>query len=493
MVRRPTLHDVEVVDDDELDPNPAPSAAPARRRHRRALTAGAAVLAVLVTGAVAAQVVADRREDARIAAVAALPGAVAPLAGPPQVLWETARDRQFGVDARAADGTLVGVRASTEGPVLVVGRDPRTGDVVWEVELVDGTTRPAPDSVPGELVATSGACAGLPREEHQVVCLVHDGMAVVDDDGWQTVPSTVARVVLLDTRDGSVAADLSEALVPTSASALAVVGDLVLTTAGPGARVRAVTTDGARRWDLPAPGATTAEDAYVQATALDDLIAIVTPTVVRLVDATGRPVRDVPVPDGLAPSWWVDGVVLLVPEFDEGATDGTSVEARGGVVRPEGVVELTGDPVGVDLDDGSVPGLVLTSDGGALQGWGGDGRRLWSAAVAAPWGAILLDGRLHFTSGATLVTLDARTGEELWRSDATTTSVVTDGRHLLTLVEPTRGEAGPQLVALDPVDGSERWRSALPDGTDSLESYLHLLIAAAHDETTGTTRVRVLG
>ena len=496
MVRRQTLREVEVVDDD-LDPDAAAApAAPTHRPHRRALTAGAAGLAVLVVGAVTAQVVTDRRDDARIAAVSALPGAVAPLDGPPQALWGVTDDEWRGTEARAGDGTLVGVRHSTDGPVVVSARDPRTGEVVWEVELVDGTTRPAPDAPDapdGEVMASSGRCASLPQERHRVVCLVHDGMAVTTAEGdWHAVPASVARVVVLDSGDGSVTTDLSTSLAPTSASSLAVVGDLVVTSATQATpEIHAVTTDGKRAWAHVLSEGPRTEATYAYPVALGDLVAVVTPTAVQLLDAGGAVVHDVPVPPDSQP-WWYDTTIYVQPGIETRPGDGTTSEPFTTVIRPDGLVEVTGEPVRVTVDDGSAPGLVLTTGPrGTLRAWDADGRETWSAELAAPWGALVLDGRLHLTSGTALITLDARTGEELWRSEAISSSLVTDGRHLLGVAASTEDDV--EMVALDPVNGSELWRSALPDGTESLETYLHLLLAFAVDEVEGTSRLTVLG
>src|SRR5690606_18043591 len=99
------------------------------------------------------------------------------------------------------------------------------------------------------------------------------------------------------------------------------------------------------------------------------------------------------------------------------------------------------------------------------------------------WQVLLLDGRLHVMGSLALVTLDARTGEELWRSEVTRQAPVTDGRHLLVLARERGGRS--ELVAVSPADGSEVWRAPLPEGTDRITSFHHLL-AAVQDDADGS-------
>src|SRR5690606_32879479 len=109
----------ELVDDDEPTPAADGTAPPAgRRRSRRRLVVGAVVLAVLVAGAAVGQGVVERRDRARLAAVAQHPGTVALLDGPPRARWhmtETTLNRM--VDLRTSDALLVGVQHVAQGPV----------------------------------------------------------------------------------------------------------------------------------------------------------------------------------------------------------------------------------------------------------------------------------------------------------------------------------------------------------------------------------------
>ncbi|UZN03431.1 PQQ-binding-like beta-propeller repeat protein [Cellulomonas sp. S1-8] len=505
MARRGPLHDVELVDDDEHDdlppgPDPAPSTSDPGdgRRRTRPLVVGAVVLTLVVVGAVVGQSVVDGRERARLAAVAALPGTVDLLSGAPTARWEaTDEDLFYGSGLRAADGSLVGVEHASDGPVRVVALDAATGDTLWEVELLDGTTRPEPDPA-AEVSAWSGRCTAYPGQEHLALCWVHDGMSATVDDLFVDLPASAARLVLLDTADGSVVADLADALGdPASGTSFTVAGDLVVvgTHGDDGVtEVRAVTSEGTLAWQRDVP-AVDSQGAYVST--VGDLVALATETELRLFDAAGRTVRTVPLHGRRASGGSGEEVYLLpYPDGYERGAGGSAVErsTTTTVVRPEGDVDVEGDVLFSTVDDGSVPGLVLTTVGGRLTGWGVDGGRLWSADAVPEEGVLVLDGRVHVDTGTEVLTLDARTGAELWRSDATNQHPVTDGRHLLALAAvASRGEQS-EIVALDPADGSEMWRGPLPDGTDQVSAYQRLLVAVdLVDGGAGGLRYTVLG
>lgn len=377
----------------------------------------------------------------------------------------------------------MGVTPSGDGPVAVTARDARTGERTWRTELIDGTQRP----VAGEDAGTtwSGSCAQDVTADGEIVCLVHDGVWDTSDPESELVASTV-RAVTLDPRDGTVVTDLTEALGLTDQEGtLAVLGDLVVVAfPGPdGGEVRAATSDGAPAWrqDAPADSGPDGQGAYV--TTVGDLVAVVREATLELVDATGEPVRTVPLRGGFVTG--IPGTMLVVvpnPQGYERGADGAPADSgrsTSTVVHAGGVVDVTGEPVFVTLDDGSVPGLVLTTVDSRLTAWDDDGRERWSADIRTDDGVLVLDGRVHLEHGAELVALDARTGAELWRSDVASRAPVTDGQQLLALAAaPGRGRRS-EVVALDPADGSERWRGPLPDGTDRLEARLRVLVAVS--------------
>ncbi len=461
--------DVELVEDGEPRSTdvPAPPRVPTRRRVRR-VGLGAAAVATVVAVAAVGQTVVDRREEARLAAVAELPTVAAALSGRPGVLWDVPDDAVLETQVRTPDGLLVGVRAETGKSVQAVAFDAGTGSLVWERDLVDAAARQPQDEMVRRTVP--GSCALDPGSPGRVVCLAGDDMWALDEGALRRVPPTTLRLVVLDTDDGSVVADLTDSLAGPGRTSLAVVGDVVVVGRVSGDRVdvRALTTDGVVRWQTVLPGPVD-EDVSDVVAPLEDLVAVTTSSAVVLLDATGGTVREVPRPDGRS--------VLRQAPGTPADTSFTQLEQLLGarwsapgpnpprtvVVGADEDVEVLGEVMVLSVDDGSVPGLVITSVGPVLHGWDGDGDELWSVELPAGWGALLLDGRLHMDGGTRLVTLDARTGVELWRTAATVEAPVTDGRLLLgNAATPSRG-VQTELVALDPRDGSEVWRTPLPD------------------------------
>ncbi|MBF0688039.1 MAG: PQQ-binding-like beta-propeller repeat protein [Cellulomonas sp.] len=491
MPRRRSLQDVELVDD--LHPGPPTDApAPDRSGRRRVLVLGAALLAVLVAVGVIGQVVVDRRESARFAAIATDPGSIDPVREPPTAGWQVPDQVVYDLaEVRTPDGLLVGVRDAAEGPVRVAALDIATGDEVWEVDLLDGTSRPDPGT--GEVVPSSGRCEAHETQGHLAVCLAHDGTSVIDGLVSRTVEPSAARLVTLDTRDGTVVTDLTDALgTDALVTSFATTGDLVVVTAESAELmdVRAVTSDGTLAWRTTAP-APDDEDGRTVITSVGDLVALVTRTEVRLLDAAGDTVRTVPL-DGRFAAAWSDDALYVVPTGERPA-HGVEERERTTVVRPEGDVELQGrDVLPLAVDDGSVPGLVLTSDGTTLTARDGAGQKLWAVSAGSSWLAVLLDGRLHLTPGAEILTIDARTGDELWRSDAATSSLVTDGRLLLAVAASPRRGHSTEMVALDPADGAELWRAPLPESTQELTSYQRLLFAVERSGDTGEHQLTLL-
>lgn len=495
MARRGSLHDVELVEGDEPDPSGAPddrdadTVRPARRARRRWVVAGAVVAALALVVAVAGQRAVDADERARIAAVAGQPAAVGELDGPPSVRWKATSGSFVDASAvRTADGRLVTVRGAPEGSVAVVALDASTGAEVWSSEVIDGGAGGEVDSGP-VLEGQSGRCV-VPAQEHVVVCLVHDGRTVDQDDGLTTLPPSVVRVVVLDVRDGTVVRDLADALGvdPTrEPSSIAAVGELVVVADMPGdgqAYVRAATTDGTRAWErtMPLPPGGDPQDLRTRPFALlhplGDVVVAFTPDELLVLDATGTTVRSVPTGDRLLGYATADFAALTSP-YARGR-DGAAVEEVVTLVHADGTTStVRGGVLSPVVDDGSVAGLVLTHEKDVLTAWDRDGTERWTARTTLERDeAMVLDGRVHVDTGGDLVALDARTGDEVWRrSDVGLNLVATDGRHLLAVgLEPGRG-ARSQLVAVDPSDGSETWRAPLPDGTTDVVASLGLLVA----------------
>lgn len=490
------MHDVELVDDDGLTPAPAPTPGDdtdRRRGSRTALLVGAGLVVALVAAGVVGQALVDRRDQAVVDTVAAHPLGLRLLDHPPEVLWEVGSTARFQVgEVRTADDLLVGVDHTDTGPVAVHALDAATGREVWRTELVDGTTRPEPElERPGDMLAPwtdSGRCLAPPGRTDVVACSVHDGSMVWTTDGTRDVPPSTVRTVVLDTTDGTVLTDLADVTGDlTDTLSFAFLGDLlVLALPGDdGAEVVAVRTDGEEVWRRTLDGWD--DTVFVDGTGAGVVLVRSTDEAL-LVDDEGRTVRTVPMrpAEGLWAAPTLPDVLLIDNGDDEGR--GTSVT----VLRPDGDVTVEGYPVSATVDDGSVPGLLLTSlDGSAgIAAWDADGDRLWTAEKLSGWNALVVDGLVVTESEGTLVALDARTGEERWRVSRVSALPMTDGRHVVVL---THEGLETSVVAYDLHSGDEVWRVPAPDGVDDLMPSLGLLLGIRSQGGDGSVHLSVLG
>ena len=105
---------------------------------------------------------------------------------------------------------------------------------------------------------------------------------------------------------------------------------------------------------------------------------------------------------------------------------------------------LLGRLVDVTVDDGSLPGLVLTSRE-KLYAWDEEtGRPRWERDLEAGFDALVVRGRVYLCSSTSVVALDGRTGDLVWEAEAPSCSysgLATDGRDLL-VRSITTGTAG---------------------------------------------------
>lgn len=468
--------DVELGDVAPPPPSPTPDAHRGRRRWW-----WLAVPVVVVLALVVGQVVTDRRERERLAALGDVPGLVAPLDGPAEVAWEMGPGTVAGGAVRV--GSVLVTRQVTDGGVLLVGLDVTTGEQRWDLDLGGEV----PVGSPWWLV-TAG-CAGVPDRSGQVACLVTDGAARDGDE-----PVRAPRVVVVDAADGTVQVDREApawAQWPTpTADAVLLVGDVDGTLHVASQDLR----DGTERWSTTAEGTKDAPGAaWAVATLVDErTLAVESMGTVTLVSTDGAVLRSV----GVGPQGGLTGQVATrraVVSPPLGAVL-VSSESSTTVVSATGEVLLDGStPLSV-TDDGSVPGLALTRTPG-LQAWDArDGSRLWETTVYDAQDVTILDGRVHVGTSAALVTFDGTTGEELWRAELPTGSgaaPLTDGRHLYVLGrQGTRHTTPYDLVALHVADGSEAWRVPLAENT-WLTTAGGLLLAITYDlqELTETYRV----
>ena len=136
------------------------------RRHAPWLVASVA----LVVGSLATtQLVLDHREDARVAALAAIPGVVPPVDASIGVLWRADAELAPVIRSGAVvDGVLVGGTQDATGAAVIVGLDPGTGEVAWRTPVDAADAAADPDQrVGGALDLLQQRAA---RQSHVAAC-----------------------------------------------------------------------------------------------------------------------------------------------------------------------------------------------------------------------------------------------------------------------------------------------------------------------------------
>ncbi|GAA3794976.1 outer membrane protein assembly factor BamB family protein [Cellulomonas soli] len=422
-----------------------------RRRLRRLALGG---VGVLVAGLVVTQQVVDARERARLTQYAEVPGVLAPVRSDAQELWRASPETDAAFAQRTVPtlvgDVLLGGTVATDGLLTLGAMDPDTGRSLWSVAVtMPGDPPPAQNpawvSCQEPTAAASPASpAAAPPPGGTAVCTVEVPQQTVEittSDGG-TYQSFVGRAALLlvATATGEV---LERVDTPLGTDVAAAPGGYVTVTPD-------VVLDPA--WnepeDVPDGGLTIARYAWG---ATSPRWTSRTPVQDYAVDQSwaAADARQVAVRSG-GTVWLIDaadGSLLGSLAGTDGYSGSTSALPGGGVVSsyfggtgPTSRM-LTADGTTVDLkglttvtriaDDGSAPDLVLM------------------AQMNQDW------------SRGTLVALDARTGEERWRSETTSGwSVVVLGGVVYTADED-------ELAALDARDGSARWTHELEHGGDA--------------------------
>ncbi|NKY41512.1 PQQ-binding-like beta-propeller repeat protein, partial [Cellulomonas septica] len=400
-----------------------------RGARRSALLVGAVVAAaVLVLGGV--QVVLDRRAAAVDGRIAALRGASADVGTELTALWEIEPGLAW-FPLLVEGSTGIGPATLDDGSHGVVARDLGTGDVVWSVPI--GQPGGASTAAWAGAVTCAPPPAGLSdpnRVPEVLVCHTTDAQAGVGDT--PEVPSSWSRVVVVDLRSHAVRSSVDVPRTPVAA----VLGDVVALGLVDGERhvevVAVDTATGTERWRYRDPEALPAyaDDAsWVSLGAAGGHVVVYDTTgETYALDADGERVDGLRSDAGAPDAQW-----LTLP-----ADDG-----RNRVLRPgEPDLLVRGTLARRTLDDGSAPGLEVSSIGSRTWGWdAATGEQRWESAVAVSSSleltAVVAEGRVHTTASSGVRTLDARTGELLWAYDVpggvVRSSVVCDGPHVAVL------------------------------------------------------------
>lgn len=444
-----------------------PAAGTARIRRWWPLAAGLAVAVV------AGSVLVDRRDQARLAALAELPGILAPLDGPVAELWRT--DVALRPGLVEVSGRMVGVESRPDGSVDVVALDPGTGRAAWRANA----------RAPGA-VDVKTRCA-LPEPagtgDRLVACVVVDEVERVDETGTGILSYPArTRVFVVDAATGAIVHN-GPAEPRTSVATLG--ADLVLSDVGPDGRVRVQRTDARRtqvRWTFTSPdplplNSFRRRDASV--TVSGGLI-VVDGGSGWVLSGAGDELRTWtidPVSRARGEAEVLPGGRLLFERVPAAGAAGAS-----DAVGPEPaahIVELaTGRSFGVDgypviavPDDRSLPGLLLIqSERAELIAYDlATGRPRWTIPSTGGGGTVIRDGRILRGEGDELQSIDGRTGAVVWAVPAGQAAygpLVSDGEFvLLTGPDASRGLV---LTAYQIHDGRRVWSVDVEDSLYSL-------------------------
>ena len=487
-----------------------PADAPGRRLprlprlSRRTWLVTAAVVAVLVAGTTAVDLV---RDHLRAELMRTSPVGVASLADPPERGWTLPFDVPTPAGDEAyvdqplvtMDGLLVlppgTAQSYTVDPFTglaeavpvgfddVVAVDPGSGEVAWRVPL-DEDPVCGPTALDASMSVDALVCVHGPEDAREVLTVAPDGATRSRPadlaDGEQVSPGPDGLLVRVTRTGGGAAAEevLCDDLGTCTPSVLE-----------QGRDVRVVAEDaatGAERW------ATTVEFRPTETVNCQQQVADSGRTTVDTYRVTMRTGAESVVVDGCGVTATLSTLgVRLDLAGEPGGTGGAGDEGDE-VLAPSSawVTEMGGGLFAVE--DGAMETLVVDDEGTVLRtlpGWVGVGTRapdapddLWFAS-RSPYGfdAVRADGSVAWTDrksqsillvgrdvvvadrGGRVVGLARETGDQVWAWDGgdmtgmARSRTLTDGRTVAMEHLPQDGKIGGLLVALDLGTGEERW------------------------------------
>ncbi|WP_298460622.1 PQQ-binding-like beta-propeller repeat protein [uncultured Cellulomonas sp.] len=433
-----------------------------RRRRRRARWVAAGVVLVVAVLAVA-DLVGERRERARLEAFSDVPGVVASLAEPLEERWRTAATEAV----TAVGGVLVTVDPRE---AAVVGRDLGSGARRWAVPVADGVPV---DAVQCPLVVPAGSSTGARtgtgagRGGGTVLC---SGLGA---GGGATFFGGLDAV---DVRTGDRLAPVETPGVVTGMGA--VDGDVVVAQRDPDvadalAVSRRDVVTGQLRWAVPVRDV---GPMSASLTSGDRAVVVLEGSRTVVLDASdGRELAR--------------GAVDTRPAAVGTPTETARVVSRPGAgfgiwasryagrwYTPDGAAgpDLGGAPVQPDVDDASVPGILLLLTRGEERLRAVDvatGASLWERPAPARV-LVSLAGQVVVTADGRLRALDLLTGEPRWDvaldpgEEPQRGEAYTDG--LRVALRGTGADGRLRLTAYDLADGDRLWRAPLPADADFL-------------------------
>ncbi|WP_421740196.1 PQQ-binding-like beta-propeller repeat protein [Cellulomonas sp.] len=477
-VQEVELHD-SAVPDDELPTDP-------RGSRGRVWLVGVVAVVALALGVT--QWVMTARENAAVARLAQVPGVIGHVDESLDVVRVLTPQ-----DTVALAGEAYGVLdRGADGAQSYQWFEPADDGQGWTTPLLDA---PAGLETPSQVYfdstcATDEASGAGTGDADHVVCLVTDGGRVVSSTGQSgdALPTTTTDIVVLDTADGSVLArwPLRD-------------GYGVVALPGPVAVVDAQSDDGQvvtaydplsgrALWTHEARSTTRQMSEMFR---LGDLVALTDAGgELTLLSSDGAVVRSgiaVPGDPSQGRGWNTDSRRGTVTLFAQ-ASDGTSQSVVVSGADPTTDLEVDGMPLEVGVDDGSVPGLLLTTDSSVHAYDATTGAARWTTDVRSMTNALVVRGRVYVTTDREVVAIDGRSGRELWRSDELVglalSNLLTDGEHILAPAERTGTTGVPALIAYDPASGAEVFRAPYPEGVIEVGALGRTLVGrdAASDE-----------
>lgn len=434
----------------------------------------ALVVAVAAVGAVGTQ--RDRERAERLAAV---PGVVRALDGPPEVLWTAPASP--GDQLLGARGLLVVVQPRTDA-WHATAHDTRTGEARWTVDVAPAAgaaMEAGPVRCPDPGVDVGAVVVCLATEPAPLYADDPDGAVASGDvaafsEVELALPET--RVVALSALDGTTlgAWTLLGELVAAGRAG----DDVVVVTVDDDEHVVVARRDGATgevRWGWRSP-------APIRGTSLRALTSV---EVTRgLVVVAGSATRVLDVADGTELAAAPDFSFLRVVPLRAGF--GTWSPAQGGAVHdPAGAVTATvpGLPAPLAVDDGSEPRLVVLDAGNAVVAHdAATGAQRWRATTALD-PEVVVDHRLVVVGASRYGVVDARTGAEVWDEELGAPlpwPPLTDGA--LVLGPGLAPDGSTHLVGRGVPDGVRYWSVPVPPETRHVRAVAGHLVLTTRDE-----------